>query len=58
MAKHISLTVPLPESVGDIVQQRVSTGRYPSASDVVADALGLLRDREQTRKDVLAEIRE
>ena len=58
MAKHTSLTVSLPESLGDFVQQRVSTGRYPSASDVVKDALGLLRDREQTREDVLAEIRE
>ena len=30
----------------------------PTASNVVKDALGLLRDREQTREDVLAEIRE
>ena len=58
MSKHTSLTVSLPVSLGDFVQQRVSAGRYPSASDVVTDALGLLRDREQTREDILAEIRE
>jgi len=52
------LTVSLPESLGDFVQQRVSAGRYPSSSDVVKDALRLLRDREQARDDVLAEIRE
>jgi len=58
MSKHTSLTVSLPESLGDFVQRRVSEGRYPSASDLVTDAVGLLRDREQTREDVLAEIRE
>ena len=58
MSKHTSLTVSLPESLGDFVQQRVSEGRYPSASDLVTDAVGLLRDRERTREDVLAEIRE
>lgn len=58
MSKHTSLTVSLPESLGDFVQQPVSEGRYPSASDLVTDAVGLLRDREQTREDVLAEIRE
>ena len=58
MSKHYSLTVSLPESLGDFIQQRVSAGRYPTASDVVMDALGVLRDREQTREDVLAEIRE
>lgn len=36
---------------------RVSAGRYPSASDVVKDALGLRREREQVREDVLVEIR-
>ena len=55
MAKHTSLTVSLPESLGDFIQQRVSTGRYPSASDVVTDALGLLKNREQTREDILTE---
>ena len=58
MSKHTSLTVSLPESLGDFIQQRVSAGRYRTASDVVMDALGVLRDREQTREDVLAEIRE
>jgi hypothetical protein len=32
MSKHTSLTVSLPESLGDFIQQRVSAGRYPSAS--------------------------
>lgn len=48
----------LPESLGDFIQQSVSAGRYLTASDVVKDALGLLREREKTRDDVLAEIRE
>ena len=58
MSKPTSLTVSLPESLGDFIEQCVSAGRYPSASDLITDALGLLRDREQTREDVLAEIRE
>ena len=57
MTKHTSLSVSLPESLGDFIQQRVSMGHYPIASDVVTDALGLLRDREQTCEDVV-EIRE
>lgn len=58
VSKPTSLTVLLPESIGDFIQQHVSAGRYPSASDLVTDAIVLLRDREQTREDVLAEIRE
>ncbi len=57
MSEHTSLTVSLPESLGDFIQQRVPAGRYPTASDVVEDALGLLREREQTRDSVVAEIR-
>ncbi len=56
MSKNTSHTVSLPESLRDFVQHRVSAGRYRSASDLVTDGVGLLRDCEQTREDVLAEI--
>ena len=52
------LTVALPEDPEAFVRQRVACGRFASASDVVADALGVSADREQTREDVLAEIRQ
>lgn len=58
MGNGSSLTVALPEDLEAFVRQRVASGRFASASDVVAEALDVLRAREQTRDDVLAEIRE
>lgn len=62
VANGSSLTIALPEDMEAFVRQRVASGRFASASDVVLEALTLLerreRDREQTRDLVLAEIRE
>jgi antitoxin ParD1/3/4 len=47
---NISLTPELDQFVAD----KVSSGRYTSASEVVREALRLLEESEQTRKAQLA----
>ena len=40
-----------------LVQERVRSGRYTSASEVVREALRLLEDRDELRRLRLAELR-
>ena len=57
MSNHASLTVALPEALDAFVRQRVASGRFASASDVVLEALTLLARREHDRDAALDEIR-
>lgn len=52
-----SLTVALPEALEAFVRQRVASGRFASASEVVREALALLERRERAREVALDEIR-
>ena len=57
MSKQTTPTESRPGSLGVSIQHRVSVGRCTTAGDVV-NTIRLLRDREQTREEVLAQIRE
>lgn len=46
MADRHQLSVTLPDDLADQVRARVASGRYASESDVVAEALRTLEDRE------------
>ena len=50
---NVSLTPELEE----LIQERVRSGRYTSASEVVREALRLLQDRDELRRLRLAELR-
>ena len=48
MADRHQLSVTLPDDLAEQVRARVESGEYASESDVVAEALRTLEDREQT----------
>jgi antitoxin ParD1/3/4 len=48
MADRHQLSVTLPDDLAEKVRARVASGEYASESDVVAEALRTLQDREQT----------
>ncbi len=50
---NVSLTPQLEE----LVQQKVATGRYNNASEVVREALRLMEERDQEREARLRELR-
>ena len=50
---NVSLTPELEE----LIQERVRSGRYTSASEVVREALRLLEDRDELRRLRIAELR-
>ena len=51
------MNVSLTPELERWVQDRVATGRYGSASEVVREALRLMQDQEQTLPQWLAETR-
>lgn len=51
------MNVSLTEELEEFVQQKVSSGRYHSASEVVREALRLLQDQEMLREIKLAALR-
>ena len=57
MSNPQSLTVALPEALETFIQQRVASGRYASAGDVVREALTLMEQREREREAVIDGIR-
>lgn len=52
MAKRRGITVQLPPALTRFVEERIASGRYGSASDVVNDGLRLLEIEEQQRRHV------
>jgi antitoxin ParD1/3/4 len=50
---NVSLTPELEE----LIQERVRSGRYTSASEVVREALRLLQDRDELRRLRMHELR-
>jgi antitoxin ParD1/3/4 len=52
------MNVSLTKELEAMVDQRVRSGRYASASEVIREALRLLEDREQTRRLGLEELRQ
>lgn len=52
------MNVSLPEELANFVKDKVSTGRYGSASEVVREALRLMERTEQQEADKLALLRQ
>ncbi len=46
----MSINVSLTDDLGDFVQDRIASGRYASANDVVRDALRLLEQHEENAR--------
>ena len=51
------MNVSLTPELEDLIQERVKSGRYHSASEVVREALRLLEDRDEVRRLRLDEMR-
>ena len=51
------MNVSLPPELEAFIQERVRSGRYTSASEVVREALRLLEDHDELRRGRLAELR-
>jgi antitoxin ParD1/3/4 len=51
------VNVSLTKELEDLVAQKVKTGRYLSASEVVREALRLLEERDRIKEMRLAELR-
>lgn len=51
------ITVTLPPELDAFVEERVASGRFATAGEVVREGLRLLEEREQEREAVLAELR-
>jgi antitoxin ParD1/3/4 len=51
------MNVSLTPELEHLVQRKVETGRYLSASEVGREALRLLEERDQDRESSLAELR-
>ena len=52
------LTVTLPSDLEAFVEERVTSGRFATAGEVVREGLRLLEEREQERDAILAELRQ
>lgn len=57
MPVRTSLNVSLTPELEQFVQQRVASGRYQTASEVVREGLRLLEERERDRAAALAELK-
>lgn len=57
MPKSSQLTITLTPELEAFIRERVASGRFDTASDVVREGLKLLEVREHEREAVLAEIR-
>ena len=57
MPARSSLNVSLTPELEKFVQERVKSGRYQTASEVVREALRLLEAQEQTYEEALARVR-
>jgi antitoxin ParD1/3/4 len=52
MARRETMNISLTTELGRFVNQRVKSGRYTSASEVVREGLRLLQHREAARKQL------
>ena len=52
MAKRETMNISLTTELGHFVNQRVKSGQYTSASEVVRDSLRLLQQREAARSQL------
>jgi antitoxin ParD1/3/4 len=57
MSTRTSLNVSLTPELDRFVQQRVATGRYQTASEVVREGLRLLEQRERDREIAFAALK-
>ncbi|HSI32641.1 MAG: type II toxin-antitoxin system ParD family antitoxin [Phycisphaerae bacterium] len=57
MPSRTSLNVSLTPELEKFVQERVSTGRYQTASEVVREGLRLLEQQERTREEALSALK-
>ncbi len=57
MAVRTSLNVSLTPELDKFVQDRVATGRYQTASEVIREGLRLLEQQEQERETVLSALK-
>ena len=57
MPIRTSLNVSLTPELEQFVQQRVSSGRYQTASEVVREGLRLLEQQERDREAAFAELK-
>ena len=56
--RHVNMNVSLPEELANFVKDRVSTGRYGSASEVVREALRLMERTEHQEAEKLELLRQ
>ena len=54
----MSMNVNLTPQLEDMVRQKVASGLYTSASEVVREALRLMEDQDQLRAAKLAQLRQ
>jgi antitoxin ParD1/3/4 len=52
------MNISLTKELEQLVQKKVRSGRYPSASEVVREALRLLEERDQLREAHMKKLRE
>jgi antitoxin ParD1/3/4 len=57
MSTRTSLNVSLTPELDKFVQQRVATGRYQTASEVVREGLRLLENQEREREVAFAALK-
>ena len=56
-AEVVLVNVSLTPELEELIQERVRSGRYTSASEVVREALRLLQDRDELRRLRMDELR-
>lgn len=52
-----TLTISVPADVDAFIKDRVASGRFETAGEVVGAAIALLEERERMREAVLDEVR-
>ena len=55
--KQMTRNIALSPQLDKFIQNKIESGRYQSASEVVREGLRLLEEREQDRKAALADVR-
>lgn len=56
MSRTTPLTVSLPDPLDDFVRERVASGRFASAADLIRTAVEDLERRERERDAIIAEL--